>query len=268
MSIEARFDGRLGGFHLDTAFTIPSGGVTAVVGPSGCGKTTLLRCIAGLTRLSGRLEVKGEVWQDDRLFLPAHRRAVGYVFQEPSLLAHLSVRQNLMFGFKRSKDRSKIGFDEVVSLLGVDSLLTRSTLRLSGGERQRVAIGRALLSQPELLLMDEPVSSLDAESKAEILPYLERLHQTLSIPMIYVSHDLAEVARLADHVLLMRDGRITGSTLRDAGSPPVRSTDEAGARRALAGLDDDRMARLAIAALLAGLEPIQGPQPPDGRHGR
>jgi molybdate transport system ATP-binding protein len=210
-TIAARFAGRLGAFSLDAAFTIPASGVTAISGPSGSGKTTLLRCIAGLTRVPGRLVVRGQVWQDGRRFLPAHRRAVGYVFQEPSLLEHLTVRANLMFGFTRNRGETKVALDDVIALLGVGPLLARSTMKLSGGERQRVAIGRALLSQPELLLMDEPVSSLDPESKAEILPYLDRLHQSLSIPIVYVSHDPAEITRLADRVLQMRQGQIAQS---------------------------------------------------------
>jgi ABC-type molybdate transport system ATPase subunit len=181
-----------------------------------------------------------------------HRRAVGYVFQEPSLLANLSVRQNLVFGFKRCKEPGKIGFDEVVSLLGVEPLLARSTARLSGGERQRVAIGRALLSQPDLLLMDEPLSSLDPEGKAEILPYLTRLHQTLSIPVLYVSHDLLEVARIADTVLHMRAGRMVASP---GSGPAVEAAEQAAAQRTLAALDDDQVSRLALAAILAGLGP-------------
>ncbi len=249
-SIQARFTGRLGAFRLDADFTAPGRGVTALVGPSGGGKTTLLRCIAGLTRLSGSLRIGDQVWQDDSRFLPPHRRAVGYVFQEPSLLAHLSVRGNLLYGFKRSGDRRKVAFDDVVSLLGVGAILDRSPHRLSGGERQRVAIGRALLSQPDLLLMDEPVSSLDPDSKAEILPYLDRLHQTLAIPVLYVSHDMKEVARLADRVLVMTDGRI---------SPAPADAGLAAARGALAALDGDRISGLALAALLAGLEPIPDP---------
>ena len=255
-SIDAAFAGQLGTFRLDAAFTVPAKGITGVVGPSGCGKTTLLRCIAGLTRLPGHLSVGGQVWQDAQRFTPTHRRPIGFVFQEPSLLPHLSVRRNLMFGFRRSGGRWKIDFADVVALLGIEPLLKRSVLRLSGGERQRVAIGRALLSQPELLLMDEPVSSLDPESKAEILPYLERLHQTLSIPVIYVSHDLGEVARLADRVLIMRDGRIQ-EPLADGAGAVHSATDQASARRQLRDLDDDRVSRLAIAALMAGLKPVE-----------
>jgi molybdate transport system ATP-binding protein len=218
-TIEGRFAGRLGAFDLDATFSIPASGVTAISGPSGGGKTTLLRCIAGLTRVPGRLVVRGQVWQDAHRFLPAHRRAVGYVFQEPSLLEHLTVRANLLFGFTRNRGQAKVAFDDVIALLGVGPLLARSTTKLSGGERQRVAIGRALLSQPELLLMDEPLSSLDPESKAEILPYLDRLHQALSIPVIYVSHDPAEITRLADRVYEMRSGQIAARHDQSAVAP-------------------------------------------------
>ncbi len=210
--IDARFEGRLGDFRLDVSLQVPASGVTALVGPSGSGKTTVLRCIAGLTRLGGHMRFGDEVWQDGPRFTPPHRRAIGYVFQEPSLLAHLSVLGNLRFGYTRSRDRSKIGFDDVVSLLGVEPLLRRATHRLSGGERQRVAIARALLSQPELLLLDEPVSSLDADGKAEILPYLERLLRSLSIPMIYVSHDQSEIALISDRVVDIDAGRIVGAS--------------------------------------------------------
>ncbi|WP_116132721.1 molybdenum ABC transporter ATP-binding protein [Tropicimonas sp. IMCC34043] len=208
--IDARFAGALGAFRLDAAFTAPGHGVTALFGPSGCGKTSVLRCIAGLQRLpDGHLIVNGESWQDGRRFRPTHRRPLGYVFQEASLFPHLSVRENLSFGQRRVRgEPQRIGFDEVVDLLGIARLFDRPTDRLSGGERQRVAIGRALLSQPQLLLMDEPLSALDRISKDEILPYLERLHAALSIPVLYVSHDIAEVERLADTLVLMEAGRV------------------------------------------------------------
>ncbi|ARE42011.1 Molybdenum transport ATP-binding protein ModC [Rhodovulum sp. P5] len=207
--IEAAFSADRGGFRLDVSFTVPGQGVTALFGPSGCGKTTVLRCLAGLLRLpGGRLVVNGEEWQNGRRIRPAHRRAVGYVFQEASLFPHLSVRENLRFGLRRSKGPVQIGEDEVVDLLGIARLFERPTAALSGGERQRVAIGRALLSQPKLLLMDEPLSALDRFSKDDILPYLEKLHATLSIPVVYVSHDIAEVERLADTLVLMDTGRV------------------------------------------------------------
>lgn len=211
-SIEAAFKGRLGSFALDAEFTVPAAGLTGLFGPSGSGKTTVLRCMAGLHRLAdGYCAVGGEVWQDKSSFRPPHARAIGYVFQEASLFPHLSVTRNLLYathGHRPSAPHEGIAFDEVVALLGLSALLDRSTRHLSGGERQRVAIGRALLSQPKLLLMDEPLAALDAQTKSEILPFLERLRDTLSLPIIYVSHDLYEVERLAEHLVLMQAGRV------------------------------------------------------------
>ncbi len=238
VGVEGRFAGALGGFRLDAEFHLEPTGITALSGPSGSGKTTLLRCIAGLTRLPGGLYVEGEVWQDDRVFLPPHKRPVGVVFQEASLLGHLSVRGNLEYGARRAKTAV---LDETIELLGLEPLLSRSTGTLSGGERQRVALGRALLTQPRLLLMDEPLSSLDAGAKAEILPYLERLHRTLAIPALYISHDAGEIARLADRVLVM-----------DAGSVRPAAAHEA---LSLDGLGPAVRDALALAALRAGLTP-------------
>lgn len=213
--IVAQFRGRLGGFSLDVAFEAPGRGVTALFGPSGCGKTTVLRCMAGLHRVTdGHCSIAGEVWQDKSRFLPPHQRQVGYVFQEASLFPHLSVKDNLLFGHRRTGRGEPVGaiqVDDVVALLGLERLLGRAPLNLSGGERQRVAIGRALLSRPQILLMDEPLSGLDRFSKDEILPYLEALHASLAIPVVYVSHDIAEVERLADHVVLLREGRVIAS---------------------------------------------------------
>lgn len=211
--IEAAFRGRLGGFSLDAAFAVPARGVTALFGPSGCGKTTVLRCMAGLNRLDGRCVVEGEVWQDAGLFRPAHKRRVGYVFQEASLFPHLSVRRNLLYGAPKPAATSAaapgaISFEEVSALLGLAHLLDRSPRNLSGGERQRVAMGRALLTQPRLLLMDEPLSALDRATKDEILPFLERLHGALALPILYVTHDMAEAERLADHLVLMETGGV------------------------------------------------------------
>ncbi|MBB4267168.1 molybdenum ABC transporter ATP-binding protein [Roseospira visakhapatnamensis] len=229
--IEAAFAGRLGGFALDARFAVPARGVTALFGPSGCGKTTVLRCVAGLTRLAeGHLSVNGVVWQDGRhRFLAPHRRPVGYVFQEASLFPHLSVTGNLRYGQRRARGDGPrpVAFDDVVELLGLARLLDRSTTVLSGGERQRVALGRALLTQPRLLLMDEPLAALDRASKDEILPYLERLHARLDIPVLYVSHDLAEVERLADTLVLMEAGRVRAAgplaaLLADPALPLVR----------------------------------------------
>ena len=247
--VAGRFSGRLGAFRLEAEFALPSRGVTALTGPSGSGKTTLMRCIAGLTRLPGQLTVTGETWQDQHSFRPAHRRPVGVVFQEASLLPHLSVRGNLLYGAKRAGQGDGVALDEVVELLALSPLMARAVANLSGGERQRVALGRALLAQPRLLLMDEPLSSLDADSKAEILPYLERLHRTLAIPALYISHDAGEIARLADHVLVMREGKVT----TDAAVSPAVARDAA--RQRLGGLDATEKERLALAALLAGLDP-------------
>jgi molybdate transport system ATP-binding protein len=214
-TIRAAFKGVLGSFSLDAGFTAPARGVTALFGPSGCGKTTVLRCIAGLQRLNGLCTVAGEVWQDENgAFLPTHKRPLGYVFQEASLFPHLSVRRNLLFGAPRQDlgaGGATIAFDEVVELLGITSLLDRSPGKLSGGERQRVAIGRALLSQPKLLLMDEPLSALDRATKDEILPFLERLRDRLSLPIIYITHSIAEVERLADQIVLIEKGRVIGA---------------------------------------------------------
>ena len=213
--ITARFRGTLGRFSLDAGFNVPARGVTGLFGPSGCGKTTMLRCIAGLQRLEqGYCNADGDVWQDETTFRPPHERPIGYVFQEASLFPHLSVMRNLVYGAPKTDPagrKGEIRFDEVIELLGLAALLGRSPQNLSGGERQRVAIGRALLSQPKLLLMDEPLSALDRLTKDEVLPFLERLHETLSLPVIYVSHDMAEVERLADHLVLMDAGRVIAS---------------------------------------------------------
>ncbi len=211
-TIQAAFRGTLGQFQLDASFTVPATGITALFGPSGCGKTTVLRCIAGLQRLpEGFCAIDGEVWQDKTSFRRPHERPIGYVFQEASLFPHLSVRRNLLYGAPRGKPISGsdvVAFDEVLELLGLESLLDRSPRNLSGGERQRVAVGRALLSQPKLLLMDEPLAALDRLTKDEILPFLERLHEKLSFPVIYVSHDMTELERLADHLVLMQAGGV------------------------------------------------------------
>lgn len=208
--IDVAFAGRLGRFALDVAFTAPASGITALFGPSGCGKTTILRAIAGLQHLDGHCIISGETWQDRTTFRPPHKRAIGYVFQEASLFAHLTVRRNLLFAShgRGPAANDPIRFEQAVDLLGLAALLDRAPHRLSGGERQRVAIGRALLSQPRLLLMDEPLSALDSETRDEILPFLERLHRRLAIPVIYVSHDRSEVERLADTIILIERGRV------------------------------------------------------------
>lgn len=200
------------GFTLDVDLHLPGRGVTALFGHSGSGKTSCLRCIAGLERAGiGRLEINGECWQDstNRLFVPPHQRALGYVFQDDNLFAHLTVRGNLEFGMKRVAARQRrVAWDLAVELLGIGHLLERMPERLSGGERQRVGIARALLTSPRLLLMDEPLAALDLKRKQEILPYLERLHDELETPVIYVSHSPDEVARLADYLVLLDEGRV------------------------------------------------------------
>jgi molybdate transport system ATP-binding protein len=199
------------GFTLDVALNLPARGVTALFGPSGCGKTTVLRALAGLERAAGRVAFGATVWQDDAqgLFVPTHQRAIGYVIQEAALFPHLDVQHNLAYGLKRiASSQRRIALDQVVGLLGIAQLLQRRPEALSGGERQRVAIARALATSPALLLMDEPLAALDARRKAEVLPYLDRLHEELGIPIVYVSHAIDEVARLADHLVLMDAGRV------------------------------------------------------------
>ncbi len=208
-NINAKFKLDWPGFTLDVDLALPGRGVTALFGHSGSGKTTLLRCIAGLERAShGRLEFKGKIWQDDKTWLPTHQRPIGYVFQEASLFPHLSILGNLNFGLKRSATAQRVGLEQAIELLGIDHLLARKPDTLSGGERQRVGIARALAVGPEILLMDEPLAALDLKRKQEILPYLERLHDELAIPVIYVSHSPDEVARLADHLVAMDSGRV------------------------------------------------------------
>lgn len=213
-AIHARFQVIWPGFSLDVELDLPGRGVTALFGHSGSGKTTLLRCLAGLERqCGGLLRFKGEVWQDSAhgIFRPTYRRPLGYVFQEASLFPHLSVRKNLDYGRKRAGNRHKVSLEHAVELLGIGHLLDRMSDRLSGGERQRVAIARALATSPQLLLMDEPLAALDLKRKNEILPYLERLRDELEIPVFYVSHSPDEVARLADYVVLLAEGRVVAT---------------------------------------------------------
>jgi molybdate transport system ATP-binding protein len=209
--LDAAFVGRRGKFQLEAEISAPSGAVTALFGPSGAGKTTLMRAIAGLDRLAGRCRLDETVWQDDGVFLPSHRRAIGYVFQEASLFPHLSVRRNLAYGMRRASGANVAEFDDTVELLGLVPLLDRAPAMLSGGERQRVALGRALLSQPKLLLLDEPLSGLDRAAKDEILPYLEALLRRVNLPVLLVTHDIGEVERLADRLILLRQGRVAGA---------------------------------------------------------
>lgn len=213
--IDARLKIAYPGFSLDVDLHLPGRGVTALYGHSGSGKTTCLRCIAGLERAEqGFIQVNDEVWQDSerRIFVPPHKRALGYVFQEASLFAHLSVLDNLLYGFKRiAPAERQVTLEQAVELLGIGPLMARMPGHLSGGERQRVAIARALLTSPKLLLLDEPLAALDQKRKNEILPYLQRLQTQLDIPILYVSHSLDEVVRLADHLVLLDQGAVLAS---------------------------------------------------------
>ena len=204
-----------GSFDLDAELQLPNRGISGIFGDSGCGKTTLLRCLAGLERAdSGFVKMKGEPWQTSaeghgqEIFLEPYHRPVGFVFQDARLFTHMSVEENLLYGFRRQQHQSPwISLDDVVELLAIGGLLQRRVHHLSGGERQRIAIGRALLVQPELLLLDEPLAALDRNRKREIMPFLERMHRELEIPIIYVSHSLSEITSLVDHLVLMERGK-------------------------------------------------------------
>ena len=231
-AITARFTLQREGFQLQTAISIPYHGVTALFGKSGSGKTTLLRCIAGLEKARGFLQVGEQIWQDDEVFVPAHQREVGYVFQESNLFPHLSVNKNLRYGLKRRlSETNGLSLAEVTQLLGIEDLLRRMPGELSGGQRQRVGIARALLTNPKILLMDEPLASLDLTSKAEILPYLHELHQRLSIPIIYISHVPAEFVTFADFMVLLEAGKTLAqgpiNTLLTRTDLPLAHLDEA-----------------------------------------
>jgi len=215
--ITACFQLNYGDFILDVDLHLPGTGITVLFGHSGSGKTSLLRCIAGLQYAQqGFLEINGNVWQDSEknLFLPTHKRALGYVFQEANLFPHLTVAGNLQFGLKRIPQKpDAIDLQHILELLGIEHLLKRMPDRLSGGERQRVSIARALALNPEILLMDEPLASLDFKRKQEILPFLSRLHQALNIPVLYVTHSQQEVAQLADTLVILEGGKALASGL-------------------------------------------------------
>lgn len=213
--IAARFQTRLGDFTLDAEIEGPGTGITGLFGASGSGKTTILRCMAGLHRAAKALvQVNGNIWQDEakRVFVPAYRRGIGYVSQEADLFPHLSVQENLHYALRRVPPGAETTtWDDVMEWLAVRPLLRRTIPNLSGGERQRVALARALLASPKLLLMDEPVSALDEPARQEVLGYLERALDHLAVPVIYVSHSLTEVARLAHRLVWLVDGRVVDS---------------------------------------------------------
>lgn len=219
------FELALGSFELSIREDLPLAGITGIFGPSGAGKTSLLRVLAGLEPAArGRVALDGAVWQDETKYVPTHERGLGYVFQDGRLFPHLDVRANLSFasrqgrGRDRDRDRGlgRIGFDHVVAALDLGGLLDRDTTSLSGGERQRVAIGRALLASPRLLLMDEPASSLDLDRKREVVRMIEALPERFGLPVIYVTHDVDELVRLADEIVILRGGRVADrGPLRD-----------------------------------------------------
>jgi len=210
--IECKIKIQLESFMLDANFSIPDRGITVVFGPSGSGKTTLLRAIAGLEKSDdGFLKIGDSVWQKGEDFLATHKRQIGYVFQDAALFDHLDVKGNLNFVVKRAIGLKEDFIESIHNLLEIKTLLNRKTTQLSGGERQRVAIARALLTNPKILLLDEPLSALDLKRKNEILPYLDSIHNDLEIPILYVTHSQDEMSRLADHLLLIEDGNIVGS---------------------------------------------------------
>lgn len=207
----------IGSFNISLKFR-SSAHLLAVGGPSGSGKTTLVNMISGLiTPHSGMIRINGATVfdSDKKINIPVHKRRIGYVFQDGRLFPHLNVRSNLVYGKWFTRQDSAIEFETVVKFLGLESLLSRGTAQLSGGERQRVAIGRALLSAPELLLMDEPLASLDQARKNDILPYIERLRDEIKIPIVYVSHNAQEIHRLADEFLMLKDGTVESISAND-----------------------------------------------------
>jgi molybdate transport system ATP-binding protein len=257
----ARFKLSYSGFELAVDLKLPGRGVTALFGPSGSGKTSCLRAIAGLERgARGFVSVNDALWQDDAqgLRVPVHQRALGYVFQDTHLFSHLSVAQNLAFGRSRvAAAQRRVSLDQAVALLGIGHLLDCQTNTLSGGERQRVAIARALATSPSILLLDEPLAALDAKRKAEILPYLEKLHVELDIPVLYVSHSLDEVARVADHLVLLEAGCVMASGATDEMLTrldlPLAHGDTAGAVLTTIVVSHDRADHLTSAQFVGGL---------------
>jgi len=240
-------------FNLQVDLQLPARGITALFGASGAGKTSLLRCVAGLEHArGGYVAISGEVWQDDAagVFVPAWRRPVGYVFQEASLFDHLDVRGNLVFGASRVRPRaSPQVLQAAIELLGLGPLLARRPAQLSGGERQRVAIARALATQPRVLLLDEPLAALDRARRQDILPWLERLRDSLHTPMLYVTHAADEVARLADHLVVLSRGKVAAAgpvaEVLAAVHSPVVVGEDAGALLAGVVLERDAQWHLA-----------------------
>ena len=210
MSLSGNLTLTRGDFTLNTGdFEFPSSGLTAIFGQSGCGKTSFLRSLAGFeSSATGEVFFQQQAWLHNKKSVPVHKRQLGYVFQEASLFAHLNVENNLRYGLKRAPKPHKIDFNQVVNWLGLAELLSRDVQTLSGGEKQRVAIGRALLGQPKILMMDEPMAALDMQAKQQILPYLEKLRDSLEIPILYITHSPDEVVRLADTVVFMSKGNL------------------------------------------------------------
>jgi len=206
--LKAAFKVDYPGFKLDIDLQLPASGITVVFGPSGSGKTTLLRCLAGLEK-SGKMELAGQVLQDENISIPVNLRAIGMVFQESRLFPHLKVRENLLYGYKRTPLNSRrLHLEDIGRVLSLEKLQERSIDKLSGGEKQRVALGRALLTSPKLLLMDEPLAALDAQRKTEIIPFIRKVEKELSIPIIYVTHSMSEVLQLVDTMVILKDGKV------------------------------------------------------------
>ncbi len=244
-------------FDLDVDVSLALRGITGIFGPSGAGKTTLLRCVAGLERTaSGELAVDGDVWQGEGVNLPPHKRDIGYVFQEPRLFPHLDVRRNLEYGSKRSRSRSRYELEHVVAILGLEALLARMPANLSGGEAQRVAIGRALLRSPRIILMDEPVAALDVARREEVLPFIQSLHRSLDVPILFVSHNIDEICLLCDQLLVMDRGRsLVCGALQDVlrrTDLPVLAGEEAGSVLSAKPVDYDVRYGLSEVAVSAG----------------
>jgi molybdate transport system ATP-binding protein len=240
--LDIELSGDAYGRRFDFTCHLPLSGVTVITGPSGAGKSTLLRCLAGLSRLPGRIRVGGETWQEGRLFTPPHEREVGFVFQDTRLWPHMTVRETLNYAVRRARRAVRLGEAETIGLLGLAPLLDRAATQLSGGEQQRVAIGRAILSQPALLLLDEPTAGLDRDHRAEMMGLIARLTGVLDTPVLYVTHDAVDAVRLADRRIEVAEGRITGVVMERPADP-------------LEGLSTEARDGLARAALAAGLPP-------------